>query len=280
MGPAPASDTPDNRPLHDKLLFLDLPSDLLGRNCKRRVSVERCKPCQNPDDISGIPTYLPSDLTQYVLNSFSAKSLPFHVTLRSRDTHSFAAVVGSSRSYTRPTGPDCSAHLGSGNQTFKTPDDTSSSAGPAPQHNADRRTTSTDKCASAPRSYRDRKVRSSSPPATLSSPATSGSAPSAPPCFPPGHICGRSARDGLWWLGKFANRATSSSSSDNTYIIRFLDDPGPVKIGLQPASYTTCNVANYGYWCFQRHKIGNLACGVLRNSDASRMATTAPPAPL
>ncbi|CAN0512005.1 unnamed protein product, partial [Laminaria digitata] len=26
VGPAPASDTPDNRPLHDKLLFLDLPS--------------------------------------------------------------------------------------------------------------------------------------------------------------------------------------------------------------------------------------------------------------
>ena len=81
VGPAPASDTPDNRPLHDKLLFLDLPSDLPGRDCKRRVSVDRCKPCQSPDGISGTPKYLPSDLTQYVLNSFSAKSLPFHVTL-------------------------------------------------------------------------------------------------------------------------------------------------------------------------------------------------------
>ena len=81
MGPAPASDAPDNRPLHDQLLFLDLPSDLPGWDYKRRVSVERCKPCQNPDDISDIPKYLPSDLTQYMLNSFSAKSPAFHVTL-------------------------------------------------------------------------------------------------------------------------------------------------------------------------------------------------------
>ena len=80
-GPTPASDTPDNRPLHDKLLFLDLPSDLPGRDCKRHVFVERCKPCQNSDDTSDIPKHLPSDLTQYVLNSFSAKSPPFHITL-------------------------------------------------------------------------------------------------------------------------------------------------------------------------------------------------------
>ena len=46
--------------------------------------------------------------------------------------------------------------------------------------------------ASAPHSesYRDRKVRSSSPTATLSSPAASGSAPSASPYFSPGHIFG------------------------------------------------------------------------------------------
>ena len=81
VGPAQASDTPDNRPLHDKLLFLDQPSDLPERDCKCRVSIERCKRCQNPDDSSDTPKYLPSDLTQYVLNSFSTKCLPFHVTL-------------------------------------------------------------------------------------------------------------------------------------------------------------------------------------------------------
>ena len=53
-------------------------------------------------------------------------------------------------------------------------------------------TASTGKCASAPHSesYHDRKVIYSSPPATLSSPASSGSAPSAPPYFPTGYICG------------------------------------------------------------------------------------------
>ena len=80
VGPAPTSDVPDNRPLHDKLLYLDFPSDLPGRDSKRLVSVERCKPCRNPDDTSDMPKYLPSDLTQYVLNSFSAMSPPFHVT--------------------------------------------------------------------------------------------------------------------------------------------------------------------------------------------------------
>ena len=82
------------------------------------------------------------------------------------------------------------------------------------------------------------------------------------------------ARDGLWWLAKIANRVTSNSSSDKPYIIRFLDDPGPVKIDLQQASYTTSNFANYGSWCLHRHKTGSLARGVLRNPDASRVATT------
>ena len=42
-------------------------------------------------------------------------------------------------------------------------------------------------------------------------------------------------------------------SPDNTYrsyTIRFLDDPGPVKINLRPAAYyTTSSVAIYGSWC-------------------------------
>ena len=33
-----------------------------------------------PDDIHDLPKHLPADLTKYVLNSFSTKSPPFHVT--------------------------------------------------------------------------------------------------------------------------------------------------------------------------------------------------------
>ena len=81
VGPTAAFDTPDNRPLQGKLLFLDLPSDLPGRDSKPRVSVKRCKPCHNPDDTCDIPKHLPADLTTYVLTASAAKSPPYHVTL-------------------------------------------------------------------------------------------------------------------------------------------------------------------------------------------------------
>ena len=81
VGPALASAVPDGRLLHDKHLYLDLPSGMPGRDSKPRVSVLRCKSCRNPDDIHDIPKHLLADLTKYVLSSFSTKSPPFHVTL-------------------------------------------------------------------------------------------------------------------------------------------------------------------------------------------------------
>ena len=44
------------------------------------MAIERCKPCANPHDSSDMPKYLPAGLTQYVLNNFSKKSPPYHVT--------------------------------------------------------------------------------------------------------------------------------------------------------------------------------------------------------
>ena len=44
VGPSTASDTPDRRPVGDKLLYLDLPSNLSGPAAKARVTVARCKP--------------------------------------------------------------------------------------------------------------------------------------------------------------------------------------------------------------------------------------------
>ena len=80
VGPAPAADTPDGRPLGDKLLYLDLPSNLSGPAAKPRVTVARCKPCDNPYDADDIPRHLPAGLTQYVLHAFATKSPPYHVT--------------------------------------------------------------------------------------------------------------------------------------------------------------------------------------------------------
>ena len=79
-GPSSAADTPDGRPLGDKLLYLDLPSNLSGPAAKPRVTVARCKTCANPYDADDIPQHLPAGLTQNVLHAFVTKSPPYHVT--------------------------------------------------------------------------------------------------------------------------------------------------------------------------------------------------------
>ena len=75
-----AADTPDGHPLGDKLLYLDLPSNLSGPAAKPRVTVARCKPCANPYDTDDIRRHLPAGFTQYVLHAFATKSPPYHVT--------------------------------------------------------------------------------------------------------------------------------------------------------------------------------------------------------
>ena len=80
VGPCSTAETPDGSPLGDDLLYLDLLSDLPGSNARRRVAIERCKPCANPHDSSDVPKYLPAGLTQYVLSNCYKKSPPYHVT--------------------------------------------------------------------------------------------------------------------------------------------------------------------------------------------------------
>lgn len=76
VGPCASSDTPDGSPLGDKLLYLDLPTDIPGADVHRRFSVDRCKPCFSPLDRGDMPSYLPDWLTQYVLNKVTTKSPP------------------------------------------------------------------------------------------------------------------------------------------------------------------------------------------------------------
>ena len=80
VDPCSAPETPDGSPLESNFLYLDLPSDLPGSEARRRVAIERCKPCANPHDSGGMPKYLPAGLTQYVLNNVSKTSPPYHVT--------------------------------------------------------------------------------------------------------------------------------------------------------------------------------------------------------
>ena len=83
------------------------------------------------------------------------------------------------------------------------------------------------------------------------------------------------ARDGLWWLGKVAHRASTDNSAANSYIIRFLDDPGPIKIDFLPSSNNTSRSAVHGPWCLHRHQAGGLTRGVLRSADGPRGAPLA-----
>ena len=80
VGPCSAAAAPDGSLLGNNLFHLDLPSDLPGSDAHRRVATERCKPCANPPDSEAMPKYLPAGLTQCVLNNFSKKSPPYHVT--------------------------------------------------------------------------------------------------------------------------------------------------------------------------------------------------------
>ena len=76
------------------------------------------------------------------------------------------------------------------------------------------------------------------------------------------------AQDALWWLGKISK----PTSTADVFMVRFLDDPGPIKILLSPARYTTALDAVIGSWCLQIHRSSGFKRGILRNSDDSRGA--------
>ena len=78
--PSPAEPTPDGRSLAAKLPYLDLSKGMPGADDPCRVSVVRCKPWANPHDSSKLPRFLPAGLTLYVLNNYTNKSPPYHVT--------------------------------------------------------------------------------------------------------------------------------------------------------------------------------------------------------
>lgn len=51
-----------------------------GADAHCRISVACCKPCANPHDSDNILNYLPVGLTQYILNNFTKKLSPYHVS--------------------------------------------------------------------------------------------------------------------------------------------------------------------------------------------------------
>ena len=74
------------------------------------------------------------------------------------------------------------------------------------------------------------------------------------------------ANDGLWRLGKISAR----TFIDEEYLVRFLDDPGPTKLPLSPAHYTTSTGGVQGSWCLQLRRGRPVARGIQRHVDSSR----------
>ena len=74
--------------------------------------------------------------------------------------------------------------------------------------------------------------------------------------------------EGLWWLGKIS----ASTTTKGAQLMRFLDDPGPIKLPLLPACYTTSTGAVRGPWCLQVHLASAFARGIQHNVDVSRGA--------
>ena len=88
------------------------------------------------------------------------------------------------------------------------------------------------------------------------------------PVLPKGAYVWYKGDDGLWWLGKIS----ASTAEDGVYLARSLDDPGPFKLPLFPARYTTSPGAVRGSWCLQVHVVSAFSRGVHRNVDDSRGA--------
>ena len=81
VGPARASGIPDNRPLHDKILFLDLSSDLPVGTPSPAYPSNDASLAGAPTTSPTSPKYLPANLTTYVLTASATKSPPYHVTV-------------------------------------------------------------------------------------------------------------------------------------------------------------------------------------------------------
>ena len=74
--------------------------------------------------------------------------------------------------------------------------------------------------------------------------------------------------DGLWWLKKISASTTEYGVS----LAQISDDPGPFKLPLFPARYTTSARAVRGSWCLLVHIASAFSRGVQRNVDDSRGA--------
>ena len=197
-----------------------------------------------------MPKYLPSDLTKYELNSFTTESAPFHVTFDDvsppperleveqitghqlvRGRGGVIAVLYETH-WVRLLSPSLERELDlqhSRRHIFLY------WSGTPTQHRQANRLHRQMRIGAAQRGLSRSKDQIFLASGYILIPRDLWLRSFSSTVLPPGAHLWYKARDGLWWLGKIAYRVPSDSLSDNTDIIRFLDDPGPVKINLRPA---------------------------------------------
>ena len=279
VGPAPTS--PDGRPIGDKLLFLDLPSDLPGRDAKPRVSVTRCKPCLHPHNLSDIPKHLPADITPYVLTRFATPSPPYHLTPEDVEARIEPLAVDkiTGHQLVRGRGGQLAVLYETHWCDFPHPTWERESAlqqfrrhillywaGSPLTHTAHNRRYRQMRKHSAQRElHRTQGLRFVHNGYTLVSFEQFDSTFSEGP-LPKGAYFWYRADDHSWWLGKIAGIDTERS---DVYIVRFLDDPGPARVTLRTDLYSTHPSAPPASWCLQTHRHSPLTRGVFRNVDNS-----------
>ncbi|CAB1103815.1 unnamed protein product [Ectocarpus sp. CCAP 1310/34] len=80
--------------------------------------------------------------------------------------------------------------------------------------------------------------------------------------------CALGPLPGNWRVLK--GKVSGSPLPSDFYVVRFLDDPGPVKLALPDVRYSTVDTAVSESWCLQVYSGSALFKGVLRNIDMSR----------
>ena len=72
--------TSRNEKVGPNLILIEVRKDEPGREINARVSIYRCKKCFNPHEGAEGPKFLPWAMSSYVLNKYSERSPPFHLT--------------------------------------------------------------------------------------------------------------------------------------------------------------------------------------------------------
>ena len=278
----PCASAPDGQPVGEKLLYLELPPGLRGPSAKRRVSVMRCKPCVNPHDTEDRPRHLPAGFTEYVLASVSEKSPPFHVTdddvESTLDVERLELDVIVAHQFIRGWGGRISVlyetrWVGLSSTSWEREADLQRSrrsilaywTGNPIQCGglSHQRYLRSRQGAALREIHRERGERFVAKGYGLVSRKQYLRTFSDPKKLRGAHLWYKD-KDSHWWLGIIH----TVGSTREPFVIRFLDDPGPVRLILRPELYSTDATAARFSWCLQRRKSGGILDGVRHAAHA------------